>query len=384
MANKIKVIQLITTMADGGAETLVKDYALLCDKEKYDIQIVTWSEPLGSANESILKKAGIPIIHLGAKAVEHPTSNPVVRAYRKINKYMVFRKLVVSGKVDVIHIHLRVGRFLRFIPDKVLKKIKLVYTLHNEPSKYFDPNGSGKKLFEYKELKKLIDRYDLTVVALHDDMNRQVKELFDTQRVITVKNGINFDRFDRALYDPDAIRLSLGIDKETKLIGHVGSYTEQKNHHFLLQAFEAYSKKNGNAKLLLVGKGVLKEKINDEIKQRGLEEKVISLENRSDIPELMSIMDVFALPSRWEGFPIVLIEAQKIGLPCVISNRINQEVVLSENVIMLDIEDDINRWTDAFDGIGDRMSVVSSFEDYDIKKSIEHLQRLYSGDGVIG
>ena len=57
MSERIKVVQLITTMADGGAETLVKDYALLCDKEKVDMRIVTWSEPLGSANERVLKEA---------------------------------------------------------------------------------------------------------------------------------------------------------------------------------------------------------------------------------------------------------------------------------------------------------------------------------------
>ena len=106
---------------------------------------------------------------------------------------------------------------------------------------------------------------------------------------------------------------------------------------------------------------------------------VISLENRSDIPQLMSAMDVFVLPSRWEGFPVVMIEAQKIGLPCVISDRINKEVVLSDQVAMLDIEGDINTWLDAIDGKCEYMPVTGSFDDYDIHRSIDSLQRIYCG-----
>ena len=76
MSDRVKVVQLITTMADGGAETLVKDYALLCDKEKVDMRIVTWSEPLGSANERVLKEANIPVLFLGEECDVNHTPSP--------------------------------------------------------------------------------------------------------------------------------------------------------------------------------------------------------------------------------------------------------------------------------------------------------------------
>lgn len=378
MSDKVKVVQLITTMADGGAETLVKDYALLCDKEKVDMKIVVWSEPLKTANERILRDAGIPVMYLGADNVNHPTNNPFIRAYRRLNKFRIFKRLIIDEKIDVIHVHLRFGRYLKALPDRVLKNTKLIYTLHNEPTKYFDSNGDKKQRFEYGEARRLIDKFGLTIIALHDDMNKQIKALFDTDRVITINNGINYERFDDSLYDRGSVREALGIDADAKVIGHVGSYTKQKNHEFILKLFKEYLKKDPYAVLLLVGRGVLKSYINEQIKSMGLKDNVVSLENRSDIPNLMSAMDVFILPSRWEGFPVVMIEAQKMGLPCIISDRINKEVVLSNRVTMLDIEGDINTWIDAIDGKCEYMPVSGSFDDYDIKNSIRKLEELYS------
>ena len=218
MSERVKVVQLIPTMADGGAETLVKDYALLCDKEIVDMRIVAWSEPLGSANEQILKDAGIPVIFLGEENAKHPTSNPFIKLYRRLNKFKCFKSLIINEQIDVIHVHLRFGRYLKALPDRVLKNVKLIYTLHNEPAKYFDPNGNKKQRFEYEEAKRLIDKFGLTIITLHDEMNKQIRALFNTNRVITVNNGIDFSRFDAKLYDRDLIRASLGIDKDVKVI----------------------------------------------------------------------------------------------------------------------------------------------------------------------
>lgn len=377
MSKKVKVVQLITTMADGGAETLVKDYTLLCNKECVDMRVIVWSEPLGTANERILQEAGIDVLYLGAEKVNNPTSNPIRKIYRKINKYLIFRRYIREEAIDAIHIHLRFGNYLKVLSSKDLKRINLVYTLHNEPEKYFDINGSRQQKSEYKEAKRLIDKFDMSFVVLHEDMNVKIREMFGTDKVYTINNGVNFERFDAGLYDGESIRKSLGIDKGIKLLGHVGSFTYQKNHDMVLKIFEEYLKKNSSARLLLVGRGVLKQQVLNKIHNMGLKDKIIVLENRSDIPELMSAMDVFLLPSRWEGFPVVMLEAQRMGKRCVISDRINKEVVLSNNVYMNDIEGDVDTWLRAIDGEATPEPVQGSFEDYDIEKSVEKLQQLY-------
>jgi len=376
MKGKTKVVQLITTMADGGAETMVKDYALLCDKEQIDMTIISWSERLGSANERILEEAGVPVIYLG-KCKGNKPKNIVSRAIGRINKYLFFRNYIIHESIDVIHIHLRFGIYIKLIPSKVLKRIKLFYTVHNEPDKFFDASERGRKYKEYCEANRLIHKYGLTVITLHDEMNKQICNMFGTDRVITINNGINFSRFDSKLYDRKKVREELGVDSDTFLLGHVGSFTKQKNHELLITIFEEYIKKNSNSKLLLVGRGILKQQIIEFIKDKHLQNYIIVLENRSDIPELMSTMDVFVLPSKWEGFPVVMLEAQKMGLPCVISNRINDEVVLTENVSMIDIDASVDEWIDAIDGHYMKMPIKGRFEDYDIKATIDRLQGLY-------
>jgi len=374
MNKKVKVVQLLTTMADGGAETLVKDYTLLCDRDKVDMQIISWSEPLGSANERILAQNGIKVTYLG----ESPKKKTVLgKIARRINKYIRFRRLIISENIDVIHIHLRIGIYMKVLPKSCLKRIKLFYTLHNEPEKFFDANGKGRNHSEYKEAKRLIEKYGMHVITLHDKMNKQVRELFKTDRVTTINNGINLQRFDASLYDREAIREELGIPKENYVIGHVGSFTGQKNHKYLLDIYEEYLKKDSNAKLLLIGRGVLKDIVKADIESRGLADKVIILKGRDDIPQLMTAMDVFVMPSKWEGFPITLIEAQSIGLSCVISDVINTEVVLTDRIRRVSLEAGTRAWVDAIDGKVPVAEKAGELNDYSILNSIRRLEEMY-------
>ena len=378
MNKKKKVVQLITSMADGGAETLVKDYAMLADRNLVDMIIVSWREKLGSANERLLDEAGVRVVYLGEIYRDKAEKSILYKAVRRVRKYTEFRRLIKEENVDVIHVHLRFGRYLKALPSEVLKKIKLFYTLHNEPEKYFDVSGSGKKNFEYKEAKRLIDKYGLTMITLHKQMEDEVRRLFDTDNVITINNGINLERFDRSKYDSKSIRKELGIGEDTKVIGHVGSFTHQKNHEKLIGVFEEYIKEHGNSVLLLVGKGVEKQQMIDLVKGKGLDEKVIFLENRSDVPELMSIMDVFVLPSRWEGFPVVLIEAQAMGLRCVISDKVTKDAILSDRVCVVGLKDENSSWIKAIEEHKEPEEPHGTLEDFDIRRSIEKLTELYS------
>jgi len=376
MSDKVKVVQLLPTMADGGAETLVKDYTLLCNKEKIDMQVVVWSEPLGSANERILAQNGVKVTYLGGIEKRKTLLGKVKR---RLDKYLLFRKIIIDEQIDVIHIHLRFGNYLKCLSSKKLKKVKLFYTLHNEPEKFFDISGRGKKHSEYKEAKRLVEKYGMQTITLHDQMNKQVRKLFNTDKVTTIHNGINMKRFDSSLYDRNVIRKELGIAQDAFVIGHVGSFTEQKNHKFLLDIFEEYLKKDSGAILLLTGRGVLKDIVREDIHKRGIDDKVIILKGRDDIPQIMTVMDVFVMPSKWEGFPVTLIEAQSIGLHCVISDVINEEVVLTDKVYRVSLDDGLDKWIDAINGKTTIAPKSNTLEEYDILNSILLLEELYCG-----
>lgn len=381
----VKVIELSPTMGNGGAETLIKDYALLADAGKIDMRVVTWCGTLGSANEEHLAKAGIQIVHLEElRYAKGATLNPLQRVHRKIGRFIDFRRYIIKEQPDVIHIHLRFGGYIRMLPLRKLN-VRLFYTVHNELEQYFDKRPFSKKWLEYCEARRLIRKYSMTMVTLHEDMNRSIRKYFNTDRVVTVHNGVNLARFKNELYDRNATRDLLGIDRDVTLLGHVGSVHTQKNHEMIIDIYEEYLKKDATARLLLVGKGNKKKEIKELIEAKGLTEKVVFLEDRTDVPALMNAMDVFVMPSRWEGYPVVLIEAQSLGLPCVVSDRITNECVLTDKIAMLSIEDSATKWCDviaaaAKDKIAFMthcMKPVANVEDYDIVSSIRTLEKMY-------
>lgn len=381
----VKVIELVPTLGYGGAEALIKDYALLCDKEKVEIIIVTWSGRLNTANEELPKAAGVRVIHL--EELRYPNGkklNPLQRICRKIGRFVDFRHLVMDEKPDVIHMHLRIGAYMKVLP---LKKqgIRLIYTVHNQLERYFDKRPFKKKWFEYRECRRLIKKRNMLMLTLHDDMRKKTASFFDTDNVMTLHNGVDLERFNPNSYDKALVRRELGIDNDAFIIGHIGSVHPQKNHDYIVDMFCEYASKNPDAILLLVGKGVDKKRILEKIDNCGYKDRIVFLEGRSDIPQIMRAMDVFILPSRWEGYPIVALEAQAMGLPCILSDRITRECIVTDKIAMVSIDGPVAKWCDVIDKIrtgrdGVYEPMTGELGEYDIKCCIKKLEEIYSGN----
>ena len=124
--------------------------------------------------------------------------------------------------------------------------------------------------------------------------------------------------------------LNLG---EQLVIGHVGRFNPQKNHPFLLEIFSALLKKEPSAVLLLVGGGEDLPKIQAKAQTLGIAENIRFLGVRSDVADLMQAMDVFVFPSLYEGLPVTMVEAQASGLPCLISDKVPEECIITEGLV---------------------------------------------------
>ena len=118
----------------------------------------------------------------------------------------------------------------------------------------------------------------------------------------------------------------------------MGRFVQTKNHHFLVYAFKKYHNKNPNTKLLLIGTGPLEEKIKAQVKKLNLEDSVLFLGQRNDTNKLYSVMDIFCLPSLYEGLPVAGIEAQAAGLPCVYSDKVTIEADAANNAYYASIK----------------------------------------------
>ena len=131
-------------------------------------------------------------------------------------------------------------------------------------------------------------------------------------------------------------------------MGHVGRFSYQKNHEFLIEIFNEIHKILSEAELLLIGDAVEDKtylnKAKQKVKDLGLEENVKFLGIRNDVPELMQTMDCFVLPSRFEGLPMVGIEAQAAGLPCYFSDVITEEVKITDLVNFISLNKSPKFW----------------------------------------
>lgn len=171
------------------------------------------------------------------------------------------------------------------------------------------------------------------------------KKAVASDKIIILKNAIDLDVYKYNLKDREKVRKELHLENKF-IIGHIGRFNTQKNHAFLIQVFWEIKKNNNNAVLLLVGQGELKKNIQHQIKQMGIQNSVIFVGMRTDIPRILSAMDILVFPSFYEGMPNVVIEAQATGLPSIISDRITKEVKLTDLVTFCSLDDDAKNWAD--------------------------------------
>ena len=174
-------------------------------------------------------------------------------------------------------------------------------------------------------------------------------------------------------------RYKLGL-KDSFVIGHVGRMAYPKNHEFLLNVFAELRKMVKNSKLLLIGDGPLEESIKKQAELLNIKDNIVFTGSRNDVNNLMQAMDVFCLPSWFEGLPISLIEAQTSGLECIGSNKITDEVCISNNIRLLPLE--IHRWLDRIVEISkgyERKNMYDIITDsgYNIRNHIKEVEKLY-------
>jgi glycosyltransferase involved in cell wall biosynthesis len=134
------------------------------------------------------------------------------------------------------------------------------------------------------------------------------------ERIAVIRNGVRVIAGSR---DRTALRSTLGFDPNSKIVLTVARYTEQKGHRTLLDAIPTVLEREPRARFLWVGTGPLEKVMIDAVHRQGLDRYVMFLGQRGDVPELMAAADLFALPSRFEGLPLVVVEAMMAGLPVV-------------------------------------------------------------------
>lgn len=145
-----------------------------------------------------------------------------------------------------------------------------------------------------------------------------------------------------------SVRKEFDIEEDVFLLGHVGRMMKQKNHHYLIKVFSQIKKRNPSLgiKLMLVGDGPLRKEIEAQVRSLSLTENVIFTGVRPDVDQLLQAMDVFVMPSLYEGLPVSIVEAQTAGLPCVISDGIPEDCMITDLVHQISLSSGPDKWAD--------------------------------------
>ena len=367
---KHTVIEYMSSLGDGGAETLVKDYALLLDRDQFDVKILVTRPYAETANSRRLAEAGVPVLYI------YPRWNLCARLINKFfgRWYRPYRvaKLVREQGATVVHAHLEQLKNLAPVRKK-LKNVRLLYTCHSLPEYMFGQPGDA----EFEAAKCLLQNNDLQIIALHEQMRQQINGMFgiDTTRII--HNGVQVERFANVAESREEIRRAEGIPEDAFVIGHVGRFSEEKNHEFLLKIACSALEKQPNVYLLMIGKGDLQEQIWHQVQNLGLSDRTCMLSGRGDIPRLMKAMDVFVMPSHYEGLPVTLIEAQAAGLRCVVSDVVDTEAYRTDRVVPMSLKETAQAWVDVILDDTVRGPYSKGMDAYDMSKEIKNLEKLY-------
>lgn len=369
-----KVLQFIHGFSMGGAEKLVSEYCLKMNKEKYDVSVLCFHR-YNTPYEKILEEAGINVIYASdhIKNYEKIAFQYPGRILMLAKRWLFLRKYLREAKPDVIHLHMALSIYILFA--NLSKDIKMLRTVHNDPKKRWD-NSIGRRI-DFWATKKLVKKHQLQFITLHEEMRKAVNELFGVNNSLVLKNGIDFSVFEKAL-PKDVVRKREGIPADAYVIGHVGRFNKQKNHKLLVETFAEIHKKNDKAFLLMIGNGSLQQETEERLKELGLQDRYMILSKRTDIPDLMNAMDKFVFPSNYEGLGIVLIEAQKIGLECVISHVVPDAAIVSNLVKKVDLKASAAEWAEEVLNFHVKDTEYLGIEEWDMKQVVLRLEEYYA------
>jgi len=211
------------------------------------------------------------------------------------------------------------------------------------------------------------------------------KRTIKAGRVRVLNNGIEAQRYAFSKEKRDEVRRGLGLDGKF-VVGHVGHFNYQKNHEFLLEIFREIAQAEPEARLLLVGAGEREQEMRARAREYGIYDRVIFAGATNHVPEYMWAMDAFVLPSRFEGFGNVLIEAQAAGLKCFASKNVIPDAVrITGNLEWISLDSGAAAWAEQILALRSGYARENRVQDviragYDIHAMAEWLEKLYCGE----
>lgn len=307
----IRIAQMMTDMNYGGVEMVVMNYYRNIDKSKVQFDFFALEGSTIPQREEIES--------LGGRVF-------VVPKYTHLPKYeKEIQRLFRENNYQIVHCHMNtLGVFAMYGAKSAGVPVRILHN-HSTAGK-----GETKKNIMKYILRPFAKMFPTELCACSRLAGDWIYGKGTSYRVFN--NAIDLDKYRYDEKKRKELRAELGL-KGKKVIGHIGRFCYQKNHNLLVDIFNEVLKIEKDAVLLLIGEGELENEIKEKVKKLGIEQSVLFLGRKADAYRYYQAMDLFLLPSRYEGLPVVGVEAQACGLPCVFSDCVTDEAKLLESTV---------------------------------------------------
>lgn len=365
----IRILHMIGSLNIGGSQSMVLNLYRAMNREKIQFDFV-----IDHPNELELADE---IEALGGRIYTMPRFNgmnflQIRRAWEKF--------FANHTEYRILHSHVRSYASL-FLPIAKKHGVKTIIHSHSMS------NGTGLMAI-YKSLLQFPLRFQADYFFSCSKAAGEWlfgKYVIQSPNYFMIPNGIDIEKFLFNAENRMRLRSELGIPEEAMVIGHVGRFHEAKNHCFLIQVFYEVLKRDDTAKLVLVGDGDLRSSIEKQCVEFDIMDKVFFVGAQADTAQYYSAFDVFLFPSKWEGLPVSVIEAQVAGLYCLLADTVTKEVCLTEPVENLSLELCAETWSEQI--INRRPCLCERFSEertyllksFDVKKTGQWIQDFYLG-----
>lgn len=360
----MRVLHILNSLDMGGIEIYVMNLYKHIDRKKIQFDFLIFSKE-NCFEEDALK--------YGAKIYKCEETN-----YFKQMNYVYH--ILKTHKYKIVHIHncALKGLIRGILPTKVANRE--IYVISHSHNTGYEAKNVFDKLLRF--FMKLFITYFSDALFACSNIAAESKYLkLKNKEYYILKNGIEVNKYEYDENIRNRIRNNLKIKPSTILIGNVGRLENQKNQIFLINIFKRLIESGyKNIQLIIIGNGSLKQELKKEVINNKLQNNIIFLGERNNVNEYLMAMDIFAFPSIYEGLGISLIEAQASGLPCVVSEFIPTEAIVTNLVKRIEL--DVDKWENSFLSINmnknreDFAKFVKS-SGYDINSVSKELENFY-------
>ena len=325
----VRILHVIGIMNRGGAETMIMNLYRHMDRSKVQFDFVENSSEPAAFDEEITG--------LGGRIYRCPHYNGKNHfAYKKWWKRFFNEH---AGDYAAVHGHLGSTASIYL---SIAKKYGLFTIAHSHNTTDFSLRSAIYSAYSYPTRHIADYFFGCSEAAGLSRFGRSVCR--NPQRFTVLKNAIETEKFAFSKSIRKQVREEYHIE-DRLVIGHVGRFFEQKNHRFLVEIFAQIHQRNPSSVLMLVGDGELRDQVEEQIQRKGLSESVIFTGVQADVSRFYQAMDVFVFPSLYEGLGIAAVEAQCSGLPCVVSDGVPKECIVTTNLVtQRKLSDSVEEW----------------------------------------